>query len=254
VPIIALTANAMEGNRDRCLAAGMDDFLTKPFSQAQLSAMLKRWTPHAAGGLREGPRPATGAALPAAAGAPPVAAGVSLQSAAGARAAAAEKPAPASAVAVRAGEPRPNEMRAHEPRVDERRADERLGDTGSSGTRSGERHVIDANVLRDIMALGRPALLGSLIDLYLQHSPSLMEAIDAAARDERASGLGDALHTLKSSTANLGGARLAALLKECETLVNDGEVDAARAVLARIPGAYREFCEALALERSATAA
>jgi len=45
--IIACTASAMTGDRERCMAVGMNDYLSKPFTLNELKGMLERWLPRA---------------------------------------------------------------------------------------------------------------------------------------------------------------------------------------------------------------
>ncbi len=61
-PIVAVTANALQGEAERCLAAGMDDYISKPIAMPALVAVLKKWMPP--------PRNGTPAPTPAPVGAP----------------------------------------------------------------------------------------------------------------------------------------------------------------------------------------
>jgi HPt (histidine-containing phosphotransfer) domain-containing protein len=67
IPIIALTADSMQTDRDRCLDAGMNDYLSKPTDLGQLAAVIARWLPVTAAETTQAPGPLTGprpAAIP----------------------------------------------------------------------------------------------------------------------------------------------------------------------------------------------
>jgi CheY-like chemotaxis protein len=156
MPIVALTANALEGDRERCLAQGMDDYLAKPFSRDDLMRVLVRWLPQAS------------------ADAPPSAAPV-----------------------VATVEPHSS--------------------------------VLDARIIERITALqrdGKPDLLAHLIGLYVASVPRLVSEIEFGLTAGDAALVRRAVHTLKSSSANLGASALAKVCGELEVQARDGELSA----------------------------
>ena len=72
IPVVAMTAHAMEGDRQECLRAGMDDYLAKPIRIADLVAALEKWIRPASPGPEPAASPVADAAPAALPGAPPL--------------------------------------------------------------------------------------------------------------------------------------------------------------------------------------
>jgi two-component system, sensor histidine kinase and response regulator len=154
LPIVALTANALDADRERCLAAGMDDYLSKPFKREELARVLAR---HVAQDGRG-------------------------------------KLAPES--------------------------------TPSDGESPS---VIDRRVLADIRNLAQGnGLLNKVLITYLESSASLIDEFKSSLDRGETETIHRAVHTLKSSSANVGAIALSELCRDVESDVRQGKLDRVR--------------------------
>jgi two-component system, sensor histidine kinase and response regulator len=169
LPIIALTANALDGDRDRCMEAGMDDYLAKPFKRDQLARVLTRY-------LQTG-----------------------------------------------------NDPRAT-PQLPSRQSDS----------------IIDETMIDNIRSLAPgDSLLRQVLAAYLESAPKLLAEFGTALATAESERAHRAIHTLKSSSANVGAAQLAETCKAVESQLRAGELGAAREASSTVQADYDRAAAAL---------
>jgi len=188
LPIIAMTANAMAGDRQKCLDAGMDDYLAKPVTRAELERCVARWwTPRA--GARE---PLDEDAVSIAG--PPIPSPVTP---------AAAVPIVLESILIKT----PIQPSSQRPVQ------------ASPPVTTFEHATVPALIDRDVLDELR-AVLGDeadrLVDVFLDDTPSLLAKLEAAALAPDFTALREAAHSLKSSSANLGALALSNAAKRVE--------------------------------------
>jgi CheY-like chemotaxis protein len=207
LPIVALTANAMQGDEQACLQAGMDGFLAKPYTLAALHATLSNWLP-AADMPAQAAQPMA-QALRAAARTSAATAAMPTAAPDGADGALALAPAAGAGVfRVALAASRGNA----------------LAPVGGDSVEPPAINLRAIETLRQLDDSSTDELVQELVASFVQSAPDSLAQVVAAAHAGDAKRLGQMAHSLKSSAANLGAQCLAACYKELERCGRENRV------------------------------
>jgi CheY-like chemotaxis protein len=183
IVIVAMTAQAMQGDREKCLAAGMDDYLSKPVLPKDVRAIVERWGSQATPAAPAAPPPKADVPAPV----PPPKADVP------APAPPPKAGAPAPVLALKSDVPAPVPILAS----------------------AGEEPPVEMDILNDLTD-GDTDSLRELVDLFIKQTSQQLEQLEAAVRANKAEDVRRVAHSCAGASATLGMTRFVPLLRKLE--------------------------------------
>jgi two-component system sensor histidine kinase/response regulator len=237
-PILALTANARGEDYERCIAAGMDDYLTKPLTLDELRTALDRWVGRRAAPVEPKPEPVANPEPPVAADDPPASAITVNEVEAMPNGATTPPETPATPAALPEPAPQPQEQAP-------------AASAGAAAPVAAEPLLADAldkstiDYLKSLRRGDGPSVLERAANMYLDSAPTVLEELQRAIAGGDASAVWKIAHSLKSSSASLGAKELAQQIGDMEGRARQNDLVEADSRFARIQNEFQKVSSAL---------